>query len=108
VLRIRAAITEAGKSNVGLDIFSSIVLQARLLSGAKSLATGTGSFVGGASVEGEITDANTGNMLAQIVDRRAGRKSLKGSTNAWNDVEQAFVFWAERLHQKLRELRTGK
>ncbi len=39
---------------------------------------------------------------------RAGRKSLKRSTNAWSDVEQAFVFWAERLHQILRELRTGK
>jgi hypothetical protein len=72
------------------------------------MATGTSSFVGGTSVEGKITDANTGDVLAQIVDRRVGRKSLKGSTNAWNHVEQAFVFWAEQLHQKLRELRTGK
>lgn len=108
VLRIRVAITEAGKSNVGLDIFSSIVPQARLLSGAKSLATGTGSFVGGASVEGEIKNAITGELLAAFVDRRAGGKSLKGSTNAWNDVEQAFQYWAERLSERLRELRTGK
>ncbi len=105
VLRIRTAITEAGKSNVGMDIFSSVVPQARLISSAKSMATGTGSFVGGVSIEGEITDANTGDVLAQMVDRRAGGKSLKGSTNAWNDVEQAFQFWAERLNQRLRELR---
>ena len=37
-----------------------------------------------------ITDANTGDVLAQMVDRQAGRKDLKGATNARNDVEQAF------------------
>jgi hypothetical protein len=108
VLRIRAAITEAGKSNVGLNIFSTIVPQAILLSGAKKLATGTNSFVGAASVEGKITDSNTGEILAAMVDRRAGGKSLKGAMNAWNDVEQAFEYWANRLSQRLREMRTGK
>jgi hypothetical protein len=108
VLRIRAAITEAGKSNVGLNIFSTIVPQAILLSGAKKLATGTNSFVGAASVEGKITDSNTGEILAAMVDRRAGGKSLKGAMNAWNDVEQAFQYWAERLSQRLREMRAGR
>ncbi len=108
VLRIRAAITEAGKSNVGLNIFSTIVPQAILLSGAKKLATGTNSFVGAASVEGKITDSNTGEILAAMVDRRAGGKSLKGAMNAWNDVEQAFEYWANRLSQRLREMRTAK
>lgn len=108
VLRIRAAITEAGKSNVGLNIFSTIVPQAILLSGAKKLATGTNSFVGAASVEGKITDSNTGEILAAMVDRRAGGKSLKGAMNAWNDVEQAFQYWANRLSQRLREMRTAK
>ncbi|MEE9214490.1 MAG: DUF3313 family protein, partial [Thermodesulfobacteriota bacterium] len=100
--------TEAGKSNVGLNIFSTIVPQAILLSGAKKLATGTNSFVGAASVEGKITDSNTGEILAAMVDRRAGGKSLKGAMNAWNDVEQAFQYWAERLSQRLREMRTAK
>ncbi len=108
MLRIRAAITEAGKSNVRLNIFSTIVPQARLLSGAKKLATGTNSFVGAASVKGKITDSNTGEVLAAMVDRRAGGKSLKGAMNAWNDVEQAFEYWANRLSQRLREMRTGQ
>ncbi len=59
VLHIRAAITEVVEPKVGLDIFSTIVPQARILSGAKQLATGTNSFVGRASIEEEITDAET-------------------------------------------------
>lgn len=108
VMRISAALTEAKKSKVGLDIVTSIVPQARLMSGLKSLATGTGSFVGGASVECKITDSNSGQMLAAAMDRQVGGKALKGSTKAWNDVEQAFERWADQLSQRLREARTEK
>ncbi len=97
----------AKKSKVGLDIVSNIVPQARLISGAKSLATGTGSFVGVASVECNITDSDTGERLAAGVDRQVGGKALKGSTNAWNDVEQAFQYWADNLAQRLGDMRAG-
>lgn len=107
VMRISAALTEAKKSKVGLDVVTSIVPQARLMSGIKSLATGTGSFVGGASVECNITDSNTGERLAAGVDRQVGGKALKGSTKAWNDVEQAFQYWADKLAQRLRDMRAG-
>jgi hypothetical protein len=40
VMRIQAAITEAGSSNAVLDTVTSIIPQTRLLSGMKSLATG--------------------------------------------------------------------
>ena len=40
VVRIQAAITEAGESSVVMDTVSSIVPQLKLLSGAKSMATG--------------------------------------------------------------------
>ncbi|KHE91366.1 MAG: hypothetical protein SCABRO_02889 [Candidatus Scalindua brodae] len=108
VMRISVALTEAKKSKVGLDIVSTIVPQAHLISGVKRLATGTGSFVGGASVECNITDSNTAERLAAGVDRRVGGKALKGSTNAWNDVEQAFEYWADKLAQRLRDMRTGE
>ncbi len=108
VMHISVALTEAKKSKVGLDIVTTIVPQAHLISGVKKLATGTNSFVGEASIEGKFTDSNTGERLAAVMDRRAGGKILKGSTNAWDDVEQSFQYWAERISQRLRELRTGK
>jgi hypothetical protein len=108
VMRISVALTEAKKSKVGLNMITTIIPQAHLMSGAKKLATGTNSFVGKASVEGKITDSDTGEMLAAFVDRRAGGKTLRGSTKAWDDVEQAFSYWANKLSQRLRDMRVGK
>ena len=108
VMHISLALTEAKKSKVGIDIVTTIVPQAHLMSGAKKLATGTNSFVGEASIEGKVTDSNTGERLAAMMDRRAGGKTLKGSTKAWNDVEQAFQYWADKFLKRLRDLRTGK
>jgi hypothetical protein len=107
VMRISAALTEAKKSKVGLDIVTTIVPQAHLMSGVKRLATGAGSFVGEASVECKVTDSNSGEILASAMDRRTGGKALKGSTDAWNDVEQAIEYWAEKMRQRLQELSSG-
>ncbi len=101
VMRIQAAITEAGESSAVMDTITSIIPQTRLLSGGKSLATGVSLFTGSASVEGKITDTETGTILAESVDRRGGTKSLSGMTNSWNDVEEAYRFWAEKLRYRL-------
>lgn len=107
VLRIQVAITEAGKSSVVLDTVSSVVPQMRLLTGAKGLATGVSGFTGSASVEARFTDAAAGTLLAAGVDRRGGTKNLSGVTNSWNDVEEAYRFWAEKLRYRLCQWRGG-
>ncbi len=107
VLRIQAAITEAGESNAVLDTVTSIVPQTRLLSGMKSLATGVSLFTGSASVEFKATDSVTGAILFEGVDRRGGTKSLSGVTNSWNDVEEAYRFWAEKARYRLCQGRNG-
>jgi len=90
-----------------LDTLSSIVPQLRMLSGGKSLATGVSLFTGSASVEAKATDGDTGALLVAAVDRRGGTKSLSGVTNSWNDVEQAYRFWAEKLRYRLCQWRGG-
>ena len=107
VMRVSVVLTEAKKSSVGLDIFTTIVPQYRLMSEVKSLATGTGAFVGRASVEYRITDSNTGVMLAAMMDSRVGGKTIEGSTEGWNDVEQIFQYWAKELRERLLYLRAG-
>ena len=107
VLRIQVAITEASESSVALDTVTSIIPQARMLSGMKSLATGVSAFTGSASVEGKMTDGGTGSLLAAAVDRRGGTKSLSGVTNSWNDIEEAYRFWAEKLRYRLCQSRGG-
>jgi hypothetical protein len=107
VLRVQAAITEAGESNAVLDTVTSVIPQTRLLSGMKSLATGVSAFTGSASAELKVTDSATGAILVEAVDRRGGTKSLSGVTNSWNDVEQAYRFWAEKMRYRLCQWRSG-
>jgi len=107
VMRIQAAITEGESSNAVLDTVTSVVPQTRLLSGMKSLATGVSLFTGSASVEMKITDTEMGTLLLAAVDRRGGTKSLRGVTNSWNDVEEAYRFWAEKTRYRLCQWRGG-
>lgn len=103
VLRIRMAITEAEKSKDVLDVFFTIEQQNLHLPGGKVMTIDASSVAGRVEIEAEITDARNGVILAAAVDNRSGSKSqLKAS---WNDVEQAFQYWAERLNLRLRELR---
>ena len=108
VMKIRAAITEAQQSSVAMDMFTTVLPVGRILSGGKKLATGTNSFVGKASIEGEITNSQTGEVLGAMVDRRAGGKTLEGGNNSWDDVEKAIQFWADRFGYRMCRLRGGK
>lgn len=105
VMRVQMAITEARKSNVGMDVVSTVLPPATLLAEAESLATGMQAFVGEASIEAKITDAETGEILLAAVDRRAGGRTLDGVMDSWDDVEDAFEYWAARTRERLRELR---
>lgn len=100
-LRIKTAITEAEGSWVALDTVSSFVPQMLVMSKLKEVATGTGSFVGKASGETDITDAMTGERIAAAVDRIVGAKSTIGVTSKWDDVTRAFDFWAGRIAYRL-------
>ena len=105
-LRVELALTDVTPSNVGMDVVSTLVPPAGMFSGAKGLATGTQAFVGSASVEAKVTDSSTGELLLAAVDRRVGGRTLDGSMDSWDDVQQAFTYWAEQLNKKLGDLRT--
>lgn len=106
-MRIRLAITEAAESWVVMDTISTVVIHSRIISEIKKLATGTHTYVGKASIEGEILDARTGERLAAAVDSRAGGKSFQGVQTSWDDVKAALEYWAGRLRERLRVLRGG-
>ncbi|MDH5429968.1 MAG: DUF3313 domain-containing protein, partial [Nitrospirota bacterium] len=92
-------------SKTVLDTISSVLPTGYLFSGTKSLATGTGTFMGAASVEAKITDAELGTLLAAVIDRRGGAKRLPGSTAKWSDVENSFQYWASVLRYRLCQWR---
>jgi len=106
VMRIRVALTEADPSHPGMDLITTVVPIGLALSFGKEAATGTGTFVGQASAEVEVTDSEDGTLLMEAADRRAGGKSLgKGSVNSWTDVHNIFDYWAQRMKERLAQER---
>jgi hypothetical protein len=103
-MRVRVAITELRASTTSLDTISNIPIL-RLPSNVRKLSSGTHSFVGRVAIEGELTDAVTRRRLAAAVDRRTGGKTFIGASKTWDDVEQSFKYWAQRLRARLAELR---
>jgi hypothetical protein len=106
VMRLRAAITEAeGSWHVHDAVASRFDKEMKAAKGTPS--TATRDFVGKAGVEAEVLDALTGERLLAAVDRRAGARSIKLKDSTWEDVREAFDFWAERLRVRLARLRAG-
>ncbi|MDD5411448.1 MAG: DUF3313 domain-containing protein [Methylobacter sp.] len=100
-LRVQFAITDAESSIPLLDFYTAVYPSARAASLLERLALGTESFVGKASIEGKITDSQTGELLMASADCRAGGKTIIGSFNDWDDVEQAYQYWATQLNYQL-------
>jgi Protein of unknown function (DUF3313) len=108
VLHVQAAITDAQTSNPALDTISSVVPQLRLTSEAFGLVTGKPGFVGEASAEAKVVDGATGELLIAAVDHRVGGKALAGSpTDSWDDVREAYKFWAGQFAYRLCTERGG-
>jgi uncharacterized protein DUF3313 len=55
-----------------------------------------GYFAGTAAAEGYATDATTGTLLWEAVDKRGGTTAVAENTpNTWLDVDHAFEPWSE-------------
>ena len=100
-LRFQAALTDVDKASAVGDTITSIVPVGLVISKGQEFMTGKPSFVGEVSLEGKITDAQLGTLLAAAVDRRVGGKSLKGSTDSWDDINQNLEFWSQKIRFRL-------
>lgn len=108
ILVVRAALTNVTSGTPGLRTISVIIPQARLLDMVQNLGTHTYAFAGSAQGEGQITDGQTGQVLVEGVDGRAGGMSIENAgAGKWGDAEHVMEFWADRLAQRLTEFRSG-
>ncbi len=105
VMRMRVGITEAGKGIPVLDNLTAAYPAALVMSKGKKAIGGTESFVGKATVEAELTDSQTGEVLAAGIDRRGGGKYAWKALSRWEDAEQAFSYWAKKVRWRFCLLR---
>jgi hypothetical protein len=108
VLRLQVALTDVETATPGLRTISMVVPQARLLGTLKYAATGTYAFVGGAQAEARLTDAATGQILGEWVDKRVGGGSVKTAAQ-WKsgDAENAMTAWAELAATRIASWTAG-
>src|SRR5713226_9768384 len=105
VIKLRVALMDATTAVPGLRTISVIVPQARVLNMAQSLATNSYAFVGSAEAEMIVTDSQTGDVLAEAVDRRSGGMGIKGAASfQWGDAKNAIDYWAERIPARMLSL----
>ena len=108
VLVIRAAVTDARKSQPVLNLVSG-VLPAGLAAGfTQQVITGTGTGVGLVMLEADFLDGQTGRRVAAVVDARAGTKAVRTKfSSTWGDVKLAFDWWTQRLVLRLQLIQKG-
>ena len=98
-LRVQVAFTHLEESWPVLDVVSSIPAPMNALAAGsmlKNVATGKPAFKGEAVIEAKVMDAETGEVLRAVVDRRVGKKRLHAdSFNSWSDVYESLRYWAE-------------
>jgi hypothetical protein len=101
VMRIRVAITNMELPNRAINAVSTVLPVGLAISTIKSGVTGKGTGVGEISMEFQMLDSETNQVLAEGVDRRSGGKI--DSMSKFGTAEDAFKFWAQRLRTKLDE-----
>jgi uncharacterized iron-regulated membrane protein len=108
VMKLQVALTDAKRATPGLRAVSTIVPTARAVSALKYVTTGTYSFVGGAQAGAKLTDATTGELLGEWIDRRVGGGSLEAAAQwKWGDAENAMKSWAAQLAERLSSWTSG-
>lgn len=104
VMRIRAALTEAEKSNVMMKEVSILAPYASAAATVWAEGKGQALFTGDAAYEVEALDSVTGERLFAAVDKRVGKMDPR-NYHSWDDVVDSLKSWEERGVKRLAHCR---
>lgn len=109
VMRVQVAIMDAEAATPGARSISMAIPQARLLSSGYSLISGDYPFSGEGQAALKVTDAVTGQLLGEAVDRRVGGGSIKNvAVWKWGDAENAIKTWSQMINNGLHAYTSGQ
>ena len=89
VARVRIAITDLKKSGVVQNIVP--------------IGKIAGTGIGGASMEGELIDSQTGRQLGALVESQMGKRLSLAGYSTWGDAKAVMDMWAKRFRERLDE-----
>jgi hypothetical protein len=103
-LRIRIAVTDVEPSDPVLNTVGAILPVGWVVSAASKATTGAAANVGKASIEMEVLDSVTGQILAAAIDTKVGAKYDVAGTKKWGHTKKAFKEWAQKIRERLDEV----
>lgn len=80
----------------------------RVRAALTSLKKGTPFIAGGAAIEAEVLDAQTGKQLVAILEIQQVRRPQSGGFTEWDDAKRVMDDWIQRFYNKLTEAHARK
>lgn len=60
-----------------------------------------GAGLGGASMEAEMVDSQTGRQIGAVVESQLGKRLSMAGIRTWGDAKQVMDDWAKKLKKRL-------
>jgi hypothetical protein len=93
-LRISVAIVKLKEDNTVMETISTVSPLAHVIASTVAAKSTSPAFVGQASIQANVVDAESNNLLAEGADARVGNYTLSSlSINSWADVENIMDHW---------------
>ncbi|MHC4624654.1 MAG: DUF3313 domain-containing protein [Planctomycetota bacterium] len=89
VARVRVAITDLKKS--------------RIIQNIVPIGKVAGTGIGGASLEAELVDSQTGEQIGALVESQLGKRLSLDGYSTWGDAKGVMDRWAKRFRERLDE-----
>jgi len=93
VARVRVALTDIKKAEILLNIHPASKLM--------------GAGLGGASLEAELVDSQTGEQIGALVESQLGDRLSLDGLSTWGDAKAIMDDWAGRFRKRLDEAHGG-
>jgi hypothetical protein len=108
VLRIRLAVTDLVPSSSVAGTVTTFIPVGLALSGLKKAATGSHIGMGSVSIEGEVVDSQTNEVLGAVIDSKSGKKYKIGkSASKWGHAIDIFNTYAQSMRARF-DKRSGR
>jgi len=104
-LRFRLALTDVTPNSSELVVYSTVVPPPEHADDATEVSPTARKFFASATVEAEVTDSETDQLLIEAVTRKFGGRALDGSIETWAEARQVFEAWANTLAERAKAAR---
>jgi hypothetical protein len=104
VLRFRLALTDVGPDSSELVVYSTALPPPETF-GAHEIDDDTRAFLNAATVEAEVTDSDTDELLLAAVGRRVSELATDGRVDTWAELAGLFERAAVRVSSRVRAAR---